>query len=120
MNPILAYQSWTTKQHLHLHTASDDQCEGQPIGPPALEVYLHESATSREHMITNRLVTSQPIPEPYIPSSPTLPNSPAEHHSPLRDHEPQRQSDTMPVATGQQVPTPHTTHHIPKKLPAAP
>ena len=38
VNAILAYHNWTTQQHLHLHSASDDPREWHPLGAPALEV----------------------------------------------------------------------------------
>ena len=44
MNAILAYYSWSTQQSIHLDTPHDDPHEWHPIGPPALEFYLHEDA----------------------------------------------------------------------------
>ena len=68
---ILAYHSWTTKQHVHLHTASDDTCESHSIGPPALEVSLHKNTATAAHPVLNlRPVAPQRIPEPCIPPSP--------------------------------------------------
>ena len=106
MTAIVAYHSWTTQQHIHLHTASDNPCEWHSMGPPALEVCLHENATTGAHVITNLRQIAQPIPELYIPSGPTLPHSPTEDNPPLRIHNPQTQRDTGFSATVQQVPSP--------------
>ena len=67
-NTILAYHSWSTQQSIHLHTPHDDPREWHPIGPPALEFYLHEDAATGAHNITSlRPTMPQPIPEPHIP-----------------------------------------------------
>ena len=34
VNAFLGYHSWTTQQHLHLHSACDDPCKWHPMGPP--------------------------------------------------------------------------------------
>ena len=74
VNAILADHSWTTQQHLLLHSASDGPSESHPIGAPALGGYLHEDAATGGHTITNlRPATPQPIPELYIPFSPPRP-----------------------------------------------
>ena len=90
-NAILAYQSWSTPQSIHLHTPHDDPREWHPIGPPALEFYLHEDATIGAHSITSpRPTMPQPIPEPHIPPSPTKPRTPTqqENEPPQQGHSP--------------------------------
>ena len=79
-NAILAYHSWSTQQSIHLHTPHDDPREWHPVGPPALELYLHEDATTGGHSISSlRPTVPQPIPEPDIPPSPTKPQTPPQH-----------------------------------------
>ena len=78
-NAILAYHSWSTQQSIHLHTPHDDPREWHPIGPAALEFYLHEDAANGAHNITSlRPTMPQPIPEPHIPPSPTKPQTPTQ------------------------------------------
>ena len=85
-NAILAYHSRSTQQSIHHHTPHDDPREWHPIGPPALEFYLHEDAATGAHSITSFPPTMpQPIPEPDIPPSPTKPQTPTQHeHGPPR------------------------------------
>ena len=52
-NAFLAYHSWSTQQSIHLHTPHEDPRELHPIGPPALECYLHEDAATGAHNITS-------------------------------------------------------------------
>ena len=83
-NAILAYHSWSTQQSIHPHSPQDDQRECYPAGPPALEFYPDEDATTWAHSITSPQPTApQPIPEPHIPPSPTKPQTP-----PQQEHEP--------------------------------
>ena len=83
-NAILVYHSWSTQQSIHLHTPHDDPREWHPIGPPALEFYLHKDATTGAHSITSlRPTMPQPIPEPHIPPSQRKPQTPTQH-----EHEP--------------------------------
>ena len=68
---ILAYHSWSTQQSIHVHTPHDDPREWHPMGPPALEFYLHKDAITGVHSITRlRPTMPQPIPELHIPPSP--------------------------------------------------
>ena len=84
-NAILAYQSWSTQQSIQLHTLHDNLCEWHPVGPPALEFYLHKDAATGAHSITSlRLTAPQPIPEPQRPPSPTRPHTPPQNNSPQR------------------------------------
>ena len=90
-NTILAYHSWSTQQSTHLHTPHDDPRKWHPIGPPALELYLHEDATTRAHSITSlRPTMPQPILESHIPPSPTKPQTPKqqEQEPPQQGHSP--------------------------------
>ena len=45
-NAILAYHSWSTHQSIHLHTPHNDPRQWHPVGPLAMEFYLHEDATT--------------------------------------------------------------------------
>ena len=118
-NAILAYHSWSTQQSIHLHTPHDDPREWHPVGPPALEVYLHETATNGEHSITSlRPTAPQPIvlPEPHIPPSPTKPHTPPQNNSPQGGQSPLAHKETEPssaTATIQHLAKPLTTLHVP-------
>ena len=113
MNAIPAYHSWTTEQNIHFHTWSDSSREWRPIGPPTLEVYLHENATARTRVIRNlRPVAPLPIPEPYIYPSWTPPHSSTEDNSPPRDQDPQNQKDDGPAATVQHMSKPLSADQI--------
>ena len=114
VNAILAYHSWTTQQHLNLHSASDDPREWHPIGAPALEVYLNEDAAKGVHTITDlRPATPQPIPELYIPPSLPRPPPPTRDDPSLREHHLPSQKDVEPTTTVQHMPKPLNTHHVP-------
>ena len=115
---ILAYHSWCTQQSIHLHTPHNDPREWHPVGPPALEFYLHEDAPTRAHSITSlRPTVPQPIPEPHIPPSPTKPQTPTQHeHGPRQQgHSPPAHKGAEPpyaIATVQQLDKPLTSHHV--------
>ena len=118
-NAIMAYHSWSTQQSIHLHTPHDDPRELHPIGPPALEFYLHEDAATGAHNITSlRTTMPQPIPEPHIPPSPTKPQTPTRHehrpsqqgHSPAAREKAEPPNATTPV---QQLDKPLTLPHVP-------
>ena len=118
-NAILAYHSWSTQQRIHLHTLHDDPREWHPIGPPALEFYLHEDAATGAHNITSlRPTMPQPIPEPHIPPSPTKPQTPTQHeHGPPNKGTAQqpRKGPNPPNATTtvQQLNKPLNLRHVP-------
>ena len=113
VNANRAYHSWTTQQHLHLHSASHDQPDWHPIGAPALEVYLHEDAATGAHTITDpKRVTSQPIPKPYIASSQSRPPPPTRDDSLLREHNLPAQKDAEPISTVQHMTKPLASHHV--------
>ena len=118
-NAILAYHSWSTQQSIHLHTPHDDPRECHPIGPPALEFYLHEDAATGAHNITSlRPTMPQPIPEPHIPPSPTKPQTPTQHeHRPSQQgHSPAAHEKAEPpkaTTTVQQPDKPLTLRHVP-------
>ena len=106
-NAILAYHSWSTQQSIHLHTPHDDPREWHPVGPRALEFYLHEDATTGAHRITSlRPTVPQPIPEPHIPPSPTKPQTPTRHA-----HEPPQQGHSPPASKRTESPSATTTVH---------
>ena len=85
MNAILAYHSWSNQQSIHPHSWHDDPREWHPVGPPALDFYLHQDATTGAHSVTSlRQMVPQPIPEPHIPCSPTKPHTPPQNISPQR------------------------------------
>ena len=114
VNAILAYHSWTTQQHLLLHSASEDPREWHPIGAPALEVYLHKDAATGAHTIIDlQPATRQPILEPYIPPSRPRPTPPTGDDSPLRDHDMPARKDAESTTTVQHTPKLVTTHHLP-------
>ena len=116
---VLAYHSWSTQQSIHLHTPHHDRSEWRPVGPPALEFYLHEDATTGAHSITSLGPTvPQPIPEPHIPPIPTKPQTPMQHvHVPPRQgHSPPAHKRTEPpsaTTTVQQLDKPLTSRHVP-------
>ena len=118
-NAILAYHSWSTQQSIHLHTPHDDPREWHPIGPPALEFYLHEDAATGAHNITSlRPTMPQPIPEPHIPPSPTKPQTPTRHElrPPQQGHSPAAHEKAEPpnaTTTVQQLDKPLTLRHVP-------
>ena len=118
-NAILAYHSWCTQQSIRLHTPHDDAREWHPIGPPALEFYLHEDAATGAHNITSlRPTMPQPIPEPHIPPSPTKPQTPTrhEHRPPQQGHSPAAHEKAEPpnaTTTVQQLDKPLTLRHVP-------
>ena len=118
-NAILAYHSWSNQQSMHLYTPHDDQREWHPIGPPALEFYLHEDAATGAHNITSlRPTMPQPIPEPHIPPSPTKPQTPTrqEHSPPQQGHSPAANEKAEPpnaTTTVQQLNKPLTLRHVP-------
>ena len=88
-NAILAYHSSSTQHSINLRTRHNNPRQWHPVGPPALEFYLHEDATTGAHSITSlRPTAPQPIPEPHIPPSPTKPHRPPQHESPQRGHTP--------------------------------
>ena len=114
VNGILAYHSWTTQQHLHLHSASDDAREWHPIGAPALVVYVHEDAATGAHTITDlKPATPLPILELYIPPSQPRPTPPTRDDSPLREHNQPVQKNAEPTTPLQHMPKPPTNHHVP-------
>ena len=114
VNAILAYHSWTTQQHVHLHSASDDPREWHPIGATPLELYLHEDAAPGAHTITDpRPATQEPIPEPYIAPSPARPPLPSRDESPLREHDLPALKDAETTTTVQHMPKFLTNHHFP-------
>ena len=95
-----------------------------------LPTYLHENAATGAHVNTNlQQVAPQPIPEPYIPPSPTRPDPPTQEDvsavpgrlpahspaedSPLRDQDPQPRNVSMPIPTVQHMSRPPTTQHVP-------
>ena len=118
-NVLLAYHSWSNQQRIHLHTLDDDPREWHPVGPPALEFYVHEDATTGAHSITSlRPTAPQPIPEPHIPPSPTKPQRPPQHKHkpPQRGHSPPAHKETEPPSATtnvQQLNKPLTSRHIP-------
>ena len=118
-NAILAYHSWSTQQSIHLHTLHDDRREWHLVGPPVLEFYLHEDATSAAHRTTSvRPTLPQPIAEPQIPPSPTKPQTPLQHeHEPsLGGHSPPANKETEPpiaTTTVQHFDKPLNSRHIP-------
>ena len=118
-NAILAYHCWLTQQRIHLHPLQDDPREWHPVGPPALDFYLHEDATTRAHSITSlRPTVPQPILEPHIPPSQTKPQTPPqqEHEPPQRGHSPPAHKRTEPpsaTTTIKQLDKPLTSRHIP-------
>ena len=118
-NAILAYHSWSTQQSIHLHTSHDDPREWHPVGPPALEFYLHEDATTGAHSITSlRPTVPQPIPEPHIPPGPTKPQTPTQHaqEPPQQGHSPPAHKETEPPSATmniQQLDKPLTSRHVP-------
>ena len=122
-NAILAYHSWSTQQSIHLHSTHHDLREWHPVGPPALEFYLHKDATVGAHSITSLQTTvPQPIPEPHIPPSPTKPQTPTQHeHKPLQQaHSPPAHKWTEPpnaIATVQLLDKPLTSRHVPNHYP---
>ena len=90
---ILAYHSWSNQQSIHLHTPHEDPREWHPVGPPALEFYLHEDATTGAQGITSlRQKAPQPIREAHIPPSPTKPHTPPQNNSLQggQSHQPKR------------------------------
>ena len=118
-NAILAYHSWSTHQSIHLHTPHHDPREWHPIGPRALEFYLHEDATTGAYSITSlRPTMPQPILELHIPPSPTKPQTPTQHEQepPQQGHSPPAQKRTEPpntTTTVQQLDKPLTSRHVP-------
>ena len=118
-NTILAYHRWSTQQSIHLHMRQDDPHEWHPVGPPALELYLQEDATTGAHSITSlRPTVPQPIPEPHIPPSPTKPQTHAqhEHGPPQQGHSPPSHKRAEPpnaTTTVQQLDKPLTSRHVP-------
>ena len=113
-NAILAYYSWSTQQSIHLHNPHDDQREWHPIGPPALEFYLHEDAATGAHNITSLRPT---IPQP-IPPSPTKPQTPTRHeHRPPQTRtqpgSPRKGRTSNATTTVQQLNKPLTLRHVP-------
>ena len=118
-NAILAYHSWSTQQSIHLHTSHDDPREWHPIGPPALEFYLHQDAADGAHNSTSfRPTMPQPIPEPHIPPTPTKPLTPTQHeHGPRQQgHSPaahKRAEQPNATTTVQQLDKPLTLRHVP-------
>ena len=85
-NCILAYHSWSIQQSIQLHSPHDDPGEWHPVGPTALEVYLHENTTTGAHSITSlRLTAPQPIPEPHIPPRPNETPHPPRRTTPLKE-----------------------------------
>ena len=118
-NAILAYHSWSTQQSINLHTPHDDPREWHPIGPPALEFYLHEDAATGAHSITSlRPTMPQPIPEPHIPPSSTKPQTPRqhEHGPPQQGHGPAAHKRSEPpnaTTTVQQLDNPLILRHVP-------
>ena len=115
-NPVLAYDSWLSQQTIILENPHDDPREWHPVGPPALEFYLHEDATTGAHSITSlRPTAPQPIPEPDIPPSPTKSHALLEHEFPQRVHSPAVNQETEPPSatkTVQQLDKLLTSRHI--------
>ena len=118
-NAILAYHSWSTQQSIHLDDPHDDPREWHPVGPPALEYYLHEDATIGAHSITSlRPTVPQPIPDPHKPPSPTKSQTPTQHahEPPQQEHSPPVHKRTEPpsaTTTVQQLDKPLTSRHVP-------
>ena len=116
-NAILACHSQGTQQRINLRTPHDKPREWHPVGPPALEFYLHEEATIRAHTITSFPPTApQPIPEPHIPRGPTKPHAPPQDESLQGGRSPPAHEGTkLPSATTtvQQLDKPLTSRHIP-------
>ena len=117
-NAIPAYHNWSTQQSIHLHILQDDPREWHPVGPPALEFYVHEDATTGAHSITSlRPTAPQPIPEPHIPPSPTKPHTPPQNNSPQRGQSRAAHKGTQPPSAPRPSnnppsPSPHATSRI--------
>ena len=116
-NAILVYHRWSIQQSIKLHTPHDDQREWYPIGPPALEFYLHEDVATGAHSITSLWSTApQPILEPHIPPNPTKPHWPPQNNSPQRGQRPLAHKGTEPpsaTTTVQHLAKPLTTGNVP-------
>ena len=115
-NAILAYHSWSIQQSIHIHTPHDDPSAWHPVGPPALEFYLHEDTTTGAHSITSVQPTApQPIPEPHIPPRPTKSHTPPQNNFPQRGQSPPAHKGTVPpsaTATVQQLAKPLIKRHV--------